>query len=112
MIIAVIGDMNPRQQVVIDKIISDGHEVVYIGKDDAYGGIAPDICIVDEYPLEAIGNFNHRWAGWLAAQQVSQSEQGYTYTGTGSDYLDCVLGLGGFQQYGPIKGVKGLTGDD
>lgn len=65
-----------------------------------------------EYPLEAIGNFNHKWAGWLAAQQVSQSEQGYTYTGTGSDYLDCVLGIGGFQQYGPIKGVKGLTGDD
>lgn len=49
MIIAVIGDMDPRQQLVIDQIISDGHEVVYIGKDDAYGGIAPDICIVDEY---------------------------------------------------------------
>ena len=25
-----------------------------------------------------------------------------TYTGTGSDYLDCVLGVGGFEQYGPI----------
>lgn len=24
------------------------------------------------------------------------------YTGTGSDYLDCVLGVGGFEQYGPI----------
>lgn len=31
------------------------------------------------------------------------------YTGTGSDYLDCVLGVGGFEQYGPIKGVRGLT---
>lgn len=25
------------------------------------------------------------------------------YTGTGSDYLDCVLGVGGFEQYGPIE---------
>lgn len=24
-------------------------------------------------------------------------------TGTGSDYLDCVLGVGGFEQYGPIE---------
>lgn len=31
------------------------------------------------------------------------------YTGTGSDYLDCVLGVGGFEQYGAIKGVKGLA---
>ena len=31
------------------------------------------------------------------------------YTGTGSDYLDCVLGIGGFEKYGPVKGVKGLT---
>jgi hypothetical protein len=31
------------------------------------------------------------------------------YTGTGSDYLDCVLGIGGFESYDPIKGVKGLT---
>jgi len=31
------------------------------------------------------------------------------YTGTGSHYLDCVLGIGGLEQYGPIKGVKGLT---
>jgi hypothetical protein len=34
------------------------------------------------------------------------------YKGTGSDYLDCVLGIGGFEQYGPIKGVKGLTDDE
>lgn len=27
-----------------------------------------------------------------------------TYTGTGSDYLDCVLGVGGFEKYGPITG--------
>ncbi len=25
------------------------------------------------------------------------------YTGTGSDYLDCVLGVGGFEGFGPIK---------
>lgn len=25
-----------------------------------------------------------------------------TYTGTGSDYLDCVLGVGGFESFGPI----------
>lgn len=25
------------------------------------------------------------------------------YTGTGSDYLDCVLGVGGFEKYGPIE---------
>ena len=28
------------------------------------------------------------------------------YTGTGSDYLDCVLGVGGFEQYGPITGEE------
>lgn len=26
------------------------------------------------------------------------------YTGTGSDYLDCVLGVGGFESFGPITG--------
>lgn len=26
--------------------------------------------------------------------------------GTGSDYLDCILGVGGFEQYGPIKGEE------
>lgn len=57
-----------------------------------------------KYPLEAISNFNQKWQGWLAAQQVAQNGAEYTYTGTGSDYLDCVLGVGGFEQYGPIKG--------
>lgn len=48
--IAVVGDMNPTQQSVIDKMIADGHEIVYIGKDDPYGGGADmDFCIVDEY---------------------------------------------------------------
>ena len=47
--IAVVGAMNPRQQLVIDKMIADGHEIVYIGKDASFGGIAPDLCIVDEY---------------------------------------------------------------
>lgn len=47
--IAVVGDMNPRQQSVIDKMIADGHEIVYIGEDDSYGGIDMDFCIVDEY---------------------------------------------------------------
>lgn len=32
-----------------------------------------------------------------------------TYTGTGSDYLDCVLGVGGFEQYGPISGIEKLV---
>ena len=48
--IAVIGDMNPRQQLVIDKILSDGHEIVYIGKDEPFDGkYNVDFCIVDEY---------------------------------------------------------------
>lgn len=47
--IAVIGDMNPRQQIVIDKMIADGHEIVYIGKDYSFGGMDMDFCIVDEY---------------------------------------------------------------
>lgn len=29
-----------------------------------------------------------------------------TYTGTGSDYLDCVLGVGGFESFGPIGDEK------
>ena len=47
--IAVVGDMNPRQQLVIDKMIADGHEIVYIGKGDPFGGVDMDFCIVDEY---------------------------------------------------------------
>lgn len=47
--IAVIGDMNPRQQLVIDKMIADGHEIVYIGKDDSYAGTTPEVNVVDEY---------------------------------------------------------------
>lgn len=41
--------------------------------------------------------------------QISDTEKPVHYTGTGSDYLDCVLGIGGFESYGAIKGVKGLT---
>ena len=64
--IAVIGDMNPRQQLVIDKILSDGHEVVYIGKDEAIGGHSMDFCIVDEYSdmVESMFDgiqFPHSW---------------------------------------------------
>lgn len=47
--IAVVGDMSPTPQSVIDKMIADGHEIVYIGKDDPYGGVDMDFCIVDEY---------------------------------------------------------------
>jgi hypothetical protein len=28
------------------------------------------------------------------------------YTGTGSDYLDCVLGVGGFESFGPLDENK------
>lgn len=47
--IAVVGEMNPTQQSVIDKMITDGHEILYIGKDDDFGGHSMDFCIVDEY---------------------------------------------------------------
>lgn len=47
--IAVVVDMKPRQQSVIDKMIADGHEIVYIGKDDSFGVMDRDFCIVDEY---------------------------------------------------------------
>lgn len=47
--IAVVGDMNPTQQSVIDKMIADGHEIVYVGKDGPHDGIDMDFCIVDEY---------------------------------------------------------------
>lgn len=33
---------------------------------------------------------------------MKKGTQGHMHTGTGSDYLDCVLGVGGFEQYGPI----------
>lgn len=46
--IAVVGDMNPAQQSFIDKMIADGHEIVYIGKDEPFGGNGMDFCIVDE----------------------------------------------------------------
>jgi hypothetical protein len=47
--IAVVGNMNPRQQLVIDKMIDDGHEIVYIGKNDPFDGVGMDLGIVDEY---------------------------------------------------------------
>lgn len=47
--IAVVGDMNPRQQLVIDKMIADGHEIVYIEEDDSFTGMDMNFCIVDEY---------------------------------------------------------------
>jgi hypothetical protein len=34
---------------------------------------------------------------------ASKPDDERIYTGTGSDYLDCVLGVGGFEQYGPIN---------
>jgi len=55
---------------------------------------------------------------WNLSCEWTPSVRGYTfneigetpaYNGTGSDYLDCVLGIGGFTSYGPIEGVKGLT---
>lgn len=45
--IAVIGDMNPTQQIVIDKMIADGHEIVYIGKEAPSYGANMDFCIVE-----------------------------------------------------------------
>lgn len=30
-----------------------------------------------KYPLESIGEFNLKWQGWVAAQQVAQAEQGH-----------------------------------
>lgn len=30
-------------------------------------------------------------------------QQPKPYTGTGSDYLDCVLGVGGFESFGPLE---------
>jgi hypothetical protein len=52
--ITVVGDMNPTQQFVIDKMIADGHEIVYIGKDwmlasAPFDGVGMDFGIVDEY---------------------------------------------------------------
>lgn len=41
--------MNLTQQSVIDKMIADGHEIVYIGRDAPYGGVDMDFCIVAEY---------------------------------------------------------------
>ena len=46
--IAVVGDMNSRQQLVIDKMIADGHEIVYIGKEGSYDGQSMDFCVVNE----------------------------------------------------------------
>ena len=37
-------------------------------------------------------------------QAVNKYGSSNTYTGTGSDYLDCVLGVGGFEKWGPITG--------
>jgi hypothetical protein len=54
--IAVVGDMNPTQQLVIDKMIADGHEIVYIGKDDSFCGVGMDFCIVDECSEDTSGH--------------------------------------------------------
>lgn len=46
--IAVVGGMNPAQQLLLDKMIANGHEIVYIGEDDSFTGMDMDFCIVDE----------------------------------------------------------------
>lgn len=45
----------------------------------------------ESYVMDALGN-------------TPQNTQEHIYTGTGSDYFDCVLGVGGFEKYGPITG--------
>lgn len=56
-----------------------------------------------------VGNFRdydtyvHRLSDVCPKYDVVWNDQP-EIVGTGSDYLDCVLGVGGFEQYGPIKG--------
>lgn len=46
--IAVIGVMNDRQKLVIDKMIEDGHEVVYMASTETINP-PPEYCFIDEY---------------------------------------------------------------
>lgn len=39
---------------------------------------------------------------WVAIEFLKPKQEA-VYTGTGSDYLDCVLGVGGFESFGPIE---------
>lgn len=56
-----------------------------------------------------VGNFRdydtyvHRLSDVCPKYEVVWNDQP-DVVGTGSDYLDCILGVGGFEQYGPIKG--------
>lgn len=58
-----------------------------------------------------VGNFAEYvgadYYGEFATDQLEHLKIQYKgkqkYTGTGSDYLDCVLGVGGFEKYGPIE---------
>lgn len=45
--IAVIGSMNAKQQLVIDKMIEEGHEIVYMTNSETISP-PPDFYVIDE----------------------------------------------------------------
>ena len=51
-----------------------------------------------------VNDFGHEVAAKLLIELMkSYHAESKPYSGTGSDYLDCVLGIGGFEQYGPLN---------
>lgn len=67
---------------------------------------------VDDAPITLSYSGQHAWVMGVKSTALYALEMLPTidtssppvYTGTGSDYLDCVLGVGGFESFGPIDG--------
>ena len=59
--------------------------------------------LFEVYELQVIENLAPKTLLDRAHERLDELKQP-TYTGTGSDYLDCVLGVGGFESFGPING--------
>lgn len=60
--------------------------------------------------LHYLRSYQKIWdAGYEAAKEGYEFIKGDASTpcGTGSDYLDCLLGVGGFGKYGPINKAIG-----
>lgn len=61
-----------------------------------------------KYPLEAIGNFNQKWMGWLAAQQIIENSQRYSFKIFYDEWKGSYIGevesaAGEYIKYGPIE---------
>lgn len=82
--------------------VGDGYGT-YIDNEGGFWVQQPDYDeLFDVYRLQVRENLALKKLLDRAHERLDELKQPI-YTGTGSDYLDCMLGVGGFEQYGPIE---------